>query len=498
MATVAETWFSVLGLLVLVLCILVAHLKSGRKRWRLPPAPPGLPFLGNILELNRDQKTFILLHKWSKIYGDIFRLQIGSMNAVVLSSYDVVKEALLEKPAHFADRPDTLTGAITSEGGQDITFSNTGPTWKLHRKIANSCLRNFITGQNLEEIVRDRTLQMLDIMGEENAAFDPSTHIKLGVYNIVCGMCFNQRYTFDDPEFKELENTSEQFVDIFGRGLPEDYFPFLKYIPSKASKDLRHAVQSYLNIIEKHWHQHNSTYVEGNQRDIMDLVIEIQREAKKKDDSDILEAFTDTRVIQTIFNLLEGGINVISLQTLWLILHLALHQKAQENIYKEIQEVLGTAVPCGTHRHSMPYTEAALSESLRHGTMPALGLPHTATRDSTLGGFDIPKGTTIIINQWSLHRDQRHWVDPETFRPERFLNADGKFLPKPPGFLPFSTGTRSCIGEPMTRLTMFLQLVMLLQRFQILPPPGESLTLEPADSGIVSMPKPYKIVVKRR
>ncbi|KAG8171443.1 hypothetical protein JTE90_002438, partial [Oedothorax gibbosus] len=37
--------------------------------------------------------------------------------------------------------------------------------------------------------------------------------------------------------------------------------------------------------------------------------------------------------------------------------------------------------------------------------------------DIRVGGYDIPKGTTIIANNWGVHNDTNYWTDPEEFRP---------------------------------------------------------------------------------
>ena len=67
------------------------------------------------------------------------------------------------------------------------------------------------------------------------------------------------------------------------------------------------------------------------------------------------------------------------------------------------------------------------------------GLPHCAEEDTTLQGFTIPKGTTIFPNIWAVHHDQDLWIDPEVFRPERFLNDEGAVI-QPEYYIPFSTG----------------------------------------------------------
>lgn len=59
---------------------------------------------------------------------------------------------------------------------------------------------------------------------------------------------------------------------------------------------------------------------------------------------------------------------------------------------------------------------------------------------SEFKGYTIPKGTVVLPNLWSVHRDPTVWDDPDTFNPARFLDREGKLLRKE-CFIPFGIGT---------------------------------------------------------
>ena len=116
------------------------------------------------------------------------------------------------------------------------------------------------------------------------------------------------------------------------------------------------------------------------------------------------------------------------------------------------------------------------------------------------GGYDIPKGTTVLINHWALHHDPKYWKDPEMFDPYRFLDESGKMKPaKPDSWLPFSAGRRVCLGESVAKPEMLLMCVNLLQRFEIRLPEGVKANPEYKMVGFgVENPSDYKVVVKER
>ena len=61
--------------------------------------------------------------------------------------------------------------------------------------------------------------------------------------------------------------------------------------------------------------------------------------------------------------------------------------------------------------------------------------------------------------------DPNVFEDPERFKPERFLEPNGKYVStRPNGFIPFGVGRRVCLGEKLALADLFLVIVNLLQK----------------------------------
>lgn len=82
---------------------------------------------------------------------------------------------------------------------------------------------------------------------------------------------------------------------------------------------------------------------------------------------------------------------------------------------------------------------ATLKEVMRRQTLTPLGVGHRATEDTKFFGYDIPKDTFLVPNMWGMHMDEKIWGDPENFRPERFMDEEGR-LDKKNFTLPFAIG----------------------------------------------------------
>jgi cytochrome P450 len=84
-------------------------------------------------------------------------------------------------------------------------------------------------------------------------------------------------------------------------------------------------------------------------------------------------------------------------------------------------------------------------------------------RSANLGGQTLPANQFILITNWLLHRDAKHWTDSDKFQPARWAN--GGLERDPYGsdyFFPFGRGPRSCVGQTfalyLTKLTLAVML----------------------------------------
>lgn len=59
-------------------------------------------------------------------------------------------------------------------------------------------------------------------------------------------------------------------------------------------------------------------------------------------------------------------------------------------------------------------------------------------------GYFIPKGTMVMVNQWSLSRDEDVFPDASRFDPTRHLTADGQLKDHLVHHFAFGHGRRVC------------------------------------------------------
>jgi len=138
-------------------------------------------------------------------------------------------------------------------------------------------------------------------------------------------------------------------------------------------------------------------------------------------------------------------------------------------------------------------------EVMRCSSIVPIGVSHMAVEDTKIGGYDIPKGTMVGANIYQVHHDPEVWGDPETFRPERFINPDGTCMQRHESLMPFSVGRRVCMGESLARDSLFLFTTILLQNFTLTVPEGREMpTMQPKFGQITSNPHPFQVSMKSR
>ncbi|KAF3835025.1 hypothetical protein F7725_027583 [Dissostichus mawsoni] len=411
------------------------------RNWRpnsFPPGPWAAPFLGNIL-IGFDLKS---MEKLSQEYGPVFSLRIGGQRMVFVSGYKMVKEALVIQLDSFIDRPIfPLFHAIFK--GTGIALSN-GYLWKKQRKFANTHLRYFGEGQkSLEKYIEVENTYICEAFKEEQGKpFNPHNIITNGVSNIISSVLFGHRFEYSDQSFRRILDLDNEAIRL--AGLPQtqlyDAFPgVLKYLPGSHQTVLK----NYTEILAF----------------LRSEVVKHQEEWNPEDPRD----FIDT---------------------------LPPHS---EKVQAEIDSVIGQSrQPTMADKPNMPYTEAVIHEVQRMGNIVPLGVPKMASKDATLGGYSIPKGTTITTILATVLFDKNEWETPDTFNPEHFLDSEGKFRRRD-AFLPFSAGKRVCIGEHLARMELFLMFTVLLQHFTISPVPGEMPSLDGV-LGFTNSPQQFRML----
>ncbi|CAE6490035.1 unnamed protein product [Rhizoctonia solani] len=177
---------------------------------------------------------------------------------------------------------------------------------------------------------------------------------------------------------------------------------------------------------------------------------------------------------------------------------MAMHPEVQSKAQKEVDGILqGNRFPDMDDRKSLPYTQAIVKEVFRWRSVTPIGVAHASTEENIYEGYRIPKGATIIPNQWAMSNDENVYANPERFDPDRFLD------PSTPEAPVFGFGRRSCPGIHVAQASLFMIASGLAAFFDIRPKCDSEgrpipLTVEMKHNSIVSRPLPFEVDIKPR
>ncbi|CAO2182299.1 unnamed protein product [Urochloa humidicola] len=464
----------------LVLLVSLHHLLTGRRK-RLPPGPRlAFPILGHLPMLKKPlQTTFAGL---AARHGPVFHLRLGGRHAVVVGSAAVAKECFsgeldvaIANRAHFPSvREFTFDYTM-------LTVANYGAVWRTMRRVATVQLLSAHRVNIMSDGVIARELRAVARRLARAAPGGGATRVELKrrlfelSHSVLMEIMAQTRNTYSDDadedmskEAREMKDILEAIIPLLGVANIWDYMPLLRWLDVYGVKrKLADAVNRRNAFIYK--------MIDAERQKLEQL--ERKNGAGGADNSDENKSmigvmlslqktepdvYTDTFINGLIANLLSAGTETTSTTMEWTMALLLNHPGVLKKAQEEIDSNVGRdrLVNKNDLPH-LPYLHCIINETLRLYPAAPMLLPHEASTDCKIHGYDVPAGSMILVNAYAIHRDPVIWEHPEEFRPERFEHgrAEGKFM------MPFGMGRRKCPGENLAMRTMGLVLGVLLQCF---------------------------------
>ncbi len=182
--------------------------------------------------------------------------------------------------------------------------------------------------------------------------------------------------------------------------------------------------------------------------------------------------FGDEQIVEELRNFLLAGHATTALVLAAACWHLAGQPEVQTDLQRHLDTALGDRTPSIEDLPALAPCEHILLEALRLHP-PSWVLGREARDETRLGEYLLPAGTKVIVVPWLLHRDPVRFPAPEEFRPNRWRGDARERLPRG-SFLPFSVGSRSCLGERFAMLEGTLLLASLLRGWRFARIPGQA------------------------
>ncbi|XP_033724689.1 cytochrome P450 4A25-like [Pecten maximus] len=152
----------------------------------------------------------------------------------------------------------------------------------------------------------------------------------------------------------------------------------------------------------------------------------------------------------------------------WTLFALASHPQYQAKVQQEIDDVTKGRACTNIQWEDLPklqYLTQCIKEGMRLYS-PVPFIQRRLTKDVELPECTLPGGTLITIHLYNLHHNPHVWTDPDIYDPERF-NPDTARELDTYSFIPFSAGSRNCIGQHFAMNEEKTIISRILQRYTL-------------------------------
>ncbi|KAM0937875.1 putative flavonoid 3'-monooxygenase [Dioscorea sansibarensis] len=436
----------------------------------LPPGPRGWPIIGNLLQLG--SKPHQTLHNLSKSYGPLFRLRLGSVTAIVASSADVASQFLRNQDANFSSRPPNSGAEHVAYNYQDLVFAPYGPQWRMFRRL---CSLHLFSPKVLDELrhVREDEVALLGsrLRRADKVDVEVGKEINICVTNALSKAMLGRK-VFDDGDSGEFKDMVVELMKLSGSFNVGDFIPWLKPLDVHGVVARMKAIHKwYDEFLNKIMEDHKK---ESGRRDLLSVLLRLKED---HDDNDEEVKLTDTNIKALLMDLFQAGTDTTSSTVEWALAELLRHPDILDAAQKELDSVVGRdRFVSELDLANLPLMQAIIKETFRLHPSTPLSLPHVASEPCVVGGFHIPRGSTILVNIWSISRDPAIWSNPLEFEPGRFLPsgkyADVDLKGSHFEFIPFGAGRRICAGMRLGLRTVPLVVASLVHGFNWALPGG--------------------------
>lgn len=449
------------------------------------PGPKGLydiPYLGMIFHFKPFtdygqldmSDVFDSLHRK---YGDILKLKMGAEHAIIISHPDYAEQIFrLPYKKHTRVEPPIQEmfyrrNKVVAKG---LGILN-GPEWENLRKPVQDNLLRPKTVANYMPLIDGVANDFIKNIVGNTEITDLYYEMMLHTSESIGMVTLNKR-------FGCLNGTSEiEFYSLFDRIFTiyhEAYFmpiQTFRYFRTKQYKEFENNLLIIYDIVQKTMHEQMMKLKKLN--DAGKLNEHLEKEPHFLNTALCDDRMTTEQIQSVIIDMFTGAIDSTANGITLALCDLALHPDKQATLFEEVSRVVGDSSHITTeHLNRMSYLKACMKESQRKIYPVFLGGVRFMENDVTIGGYTLPKGTKVLINNEAMSKDERFFPGANEYLPERWMRDNNSELAKeskshPFVVRPFGFGARMCPGQRIAEMQMLISIAKILQKFEVSLPP---------------------------
>ncbi|KAK6966993.1 cytochrome P450 [Favolaschia claudopus] len=337
----------------------------------LPPGPPGLPLIGNVLDMPSTME-WLKFADWGAKWGDICSVSLFGQPIVILNSATIIQD-LNENTAAFSTRPRLPMAGELVGYDQTLVLIPYGPRFRTYRKyFANQIGSLGGVQQVIMETEIHRFLKRLLLNPGADAI---SNHLRKLTGAIILRITYGievQEHRKSKQQLQCRYSARKVYflmAIVTGSAFLVDVFPAMLRIPeilAPFKQTARIWARETKDMVEAPYHFVRQQMTSGTAP--ISFVSSLLKEEEKLSEEDLRD------IKFTAASFYGGGADTSAAAMQAFFLAMVLAPEVQREAQTEIDSVVGTTrLPLFSDREQLPYVSAVVTELLRWHSVAPLG-----------------------------------------------------------------------------------------------------------------------------
>lgn len=475
------------------------------KKLDIPGPPPNILF-GNMLEMYR-KSPVKCYRQWIDKYGDVVGYFNGYRPVFLVADLDLLRQIQIKDFQDFTDRALLFQAGRPQSPHDKSIIQLTSTRWKEVRSVLTPSFTTNKLKMMSPGVIGavEKLVSKIDLKAKSGDECEAAEMYAALALDVICKSAMGIDYNLQDhPRHplltccRVLFGCAFTFIAVLLTVFPGTA-RVLKFINRRLLRYQNNGTHPFVEVQEKCKRiveqRQNDTSL--RQKDLLQLMIDAKQSRVNVNmvTSDQLTAAEDNErelptgptsestggiigstnkgimddddVTQNAFFILVAGFETTS-NTMALVTHILSHYPAvQEKVREELLSALEPDEPITYSTiQKLPYMHCVIQETMRMYPPAYAFVTREAAVDKQYGKIRIPAGTAVMAAVEYIHRDPRHWENPDSFNPDRFLQ-ENKSRINPMAMQAFGNGPRNCIGMRFAFMEIKYTFAHILRKYRL-------------------------------
>jgi cytochrome P450 len=404
--------------------------------------------------------------------GDMVRIKIGPTSAVMVCDPELVHQLLRDDRTY--DKGGPFITVVRDIAGENLV----GCPHSRHRR-QRRLLQPAFHQNRLPEYSKTMAAQVAKSVGSwrDGEVLDVPSQMMVLTTNVLTSTMFSG--TLTDAELRQSKEDLDVIMDsVLTRMLMAGPLSKLPLPANRRFAKARARIRRrVLDIVA-------ARRAEGGDRgDLLSALLD----AHDTESSGAEQVLSDDEIANQMMTFYIAGTETTSITLMWALHLVATHPDLERRLHAEVDTVLAGRPATHDDLAKLDLTGRIITETLRFRP-PVWFLTREVSTDTTLGGHDLPAGTTVAYSPYLIHHRPDRYEDPERFDPDRWDPSQNE-APARTSFIPFTNGARRCIGDKFSLMESTLALATIAANWHFAHLPDEA-PVRPAASFAM---KPHRL-----